>query len=95
MRKIAVILIVFYSHILIAQDISFADSSIKADGILDEVVWSTIQPFDNFHNFFPVNEGKATFDTEVRIFHDGKYLNVAFVYHDSLSEVRVNSFKAG
>ena len=50
-------------------------------------------PFSNFQNFFPINEGKANFDTEVKIYQDGKYLNIAFVYHDSLAEVRVNSLK--
>ena len=46
-----------------------------------------------FNNFFPINEGEAEFDTDIRVYHDGKYLNIAFVYHDSSSEVRANSLK--
>ncbi|MEM9920703.1 MAG: DUF5916 domain-containing protein [Bacteroidota bacterium] len=76
-----------------AQQISYINQPINADGRLDEPVWQNIQPFDGFHNFYPINEGRARFDTEVRIFQDGKYLNVAFVYHDSLPQARVNSLK--
>jgi len=40
-----------------------------------------------------LNDGLAKFDTEVKMYHDGKYLNIAMVYHDSLAENRVNSLK--
>ena len=76
-----------------AQQIPFSPTEIKADGLLDEEVWEQIQPFHNFQNFFPINEGPAYNDTEVYVFHDGTYLNVAFVYHDSSATVRVNSLK--
>ena len=94
MQKIIFLLALFYSFsTLNAQTIRYNSQAIKADGVLDEKVWSELAPFNNFQNFFPINEGKAKFDTEVKIFQDGKYLNIAFVYHDSLSEVRVNSLK--
>jgi len=73
--------------------IQYLEQSIEADGVLDEPVWEIIAPYDNFQNFFPINEGAARLDTEVKIFQDGKYLNIAFIYHDSLAEVRVNSLK--
>lgn len=77
----------------IGQTIPFIDIQIQADGSLEETIWQTIQPFQHFHNFFPINEGTATCDTEVRIFHDGQFLNIAFTYHDTTSTVRVNSLK--
>ena len=73
--------------------IKYLDQGIDADGRLDEAAWEQIPTYQGFHNFFPINEGLAKMDTEVKIYHDGKYLNVAFVYHDSLAEVRVNSLK--
>ena len=75
------------------QTIPYFETPIKADGILNETAWEEITPFNGFHNFFPINEGKASMDTDIKVFHDGKYLNLAFVYHDSLEEIRVNSLK--
>ncbi len=79
--------------ILVAQNVSYLNAPIKADGILNEAAWSELNLFKDFQNFFPINEGAATLDTDVRIFQDGKYLNIAFVYHDSTAQVRVNSLK--
>ncbi|MEM9936790.1 MAG: DUF5916 domain-containing protein [Bacteroidota bacterium] len=76
-----------------AQQIPFFQADIQADGKLDEKVWKQIAPFQNFQNFFPINEGAAHNDTDVYVFHNGTYLNIAFVYHDSSSRVRVNSLK--
>jgi len=75
------------------NNIPYITSEIKADGILDEAVWQKLKPFNNFQNYSPINEGAARFDTDVLIFQDGKYLNIAFTYKDSLVEVRVNSLK--
>ena len=89
---LALIIMLVYAE-TIAQQIPYFNSSIKTDGSLDEAIWDSIPIFHNFYNFYPIDEGKATKDTEVRIFQDGKFLNVAFVYHDSIAEVRVNSLK--
>lgn len=94
MHKLYFLLCLFLSaYQLTAQSVPFFATAIKADGILDEAIWQEVPVFNNFQNFFPINEGAARFDTDVRIFQDGKYLNIAFVYHDSLAEVRVNSLK--
>ncbi len=85
-----VTLLPFFLH---AQTIPYLEQSIQADGVLDEGIWDQIPAINGFHNFFPINDGDAKFDTDVRIFQDGKYLNIAFVYHDSLANVRVNSLK--
>jgi len=93
-RLINLILLLFTSIYVFAQaPIKYLDQSIEADGVLEEAIWKEVHAYKGFHNFFPINEGLASMDTEVKIYHDGKYLNIAFVYHDSLSEVRVNSLK--
>lgn len=76
-----------------AQQVVYNKSTIKADGIADEPVWQDITPLNGFQNFFPINDGAAEQDTDVRIYQDGKYLNVLFVYHDVASASRVNSLK--
>ncbi|MEO1515491.1 MAG: DUF5916 domain-containing protein [Bacteroidota bacterium] len=94
MNRLAILFLALLTSLpLQADNIPYIESSIKADGLLDEAVWETIVPFRNFQNFFPIDKGPARFDTEVRVFQDGKYLNIAFVYFDSLAEVRVNSLK--
>ncbi|MEM8897383.1 MAG: DUF5916 domain-containing protein [Bacteroidota bacterium] len=92
-RGLICISIVFHISLLHAQQIPYLTAEITADGKLDEEVWEQILPFRNFQNFFPINEGPAHNDTDVYVFHDGTYLNVAFVYHDSSATVRVNSLK--
>lgn len=81
------------TFLLPAQSIDYYPEAIEADGQLDEAVWTQIEPFKGFYNFFPIDEGMASMDTEVRIFHDDHFLNIAFVYHDTISAVRVNSRK--
>lgn len=94
MNKFAIsIILVIISSVLSAQKVQHINEEITADGVLDEAAWSQIEPFSGFHNFFPINEGDAKFDTEVKVFQDGDFLNIAIVYHDTLSEVRVNSMK--
>ncbi|NET37503.1 MAG: hypothetical protein F6K19_36680 [Cyanothece sp. SIO1E1] len=95
MKGIVIVMILFLTTTwaLTQSSIRHLEHTIDADGILDEAVWDQLDAYRGFHNFFPINEGKAKMDTEVKIFHDGKYLNIAFVYHDSLSEIRVNSLK--
>ena len=95
MQKIITLLLLLTTFFVgtAQNNIRFFDTEIKADGVLDEAVWQELTPFNHFHNFFPINEGDAKFDTDVKVYQDGKYLNIAFVYHDSLSAIRVNSLK--
>lgn len=95
MQKIIILTFLLFNFLMLSaqNNIPFIDFKIEANGILDEKVWEELTPFNNFQNFFPINEGKANFDTDVKIYQDGKYLNIAIVYHDSLAEVRVNSLK--
>lgn len=93
-RLVNLIFLLSISISLLSQSsVRYLNEGIEADGILNEAVWAQIPTYQGFHNFFPINEGLASKDTEVKIYQDGQYLNIAFVYHDSLSEVRVNSLK--
>ena len=94
MQKLALfVMLLVFSLEGYSQSIRFAETSIKADGILDESIWDEIIPFNGFSNYYPINGGKTDLDTDVKIYHDGKYLNVAFIYHDTLSRVKVNGMK--
>jgi len=87
------IILFLFSFQLIGQSLVFIPKEIQADGQLLESSWDNVQSMSGFYNFFPINDGLAKFDTEVKMYHDGKYLNIAMVYHDSLAENRVNSLK--
>ncbi|WP_109832629.1 carbohydrate binding family 9 domain-containing protein [Reichenbachiella versicolor] len=69
------------------------DDKIKVDGVLDESIWSKIEPIKDFYNYYPINDGMAVNDSEVKIFHDGTRLNIAVVYHDTTSQTNVSSLK--
>lgn len=94
MKYLIAIAFITISSLLSAQtSIPYYDQEITADGSLTESIWVSIPSFSDFQNYFPINDGAASMDTEVKIYHDGKYLNVAYIYHDTLAEVRVNSLK--
>ncbi|MFK7935886.1 MAG: DUF5916 domain-containing protein [Saprospiraceae bacterium] len=93
MRFLSILSFVLFTLFLNAQSVSHHTATIKADGVLDEAVWQQIEPLSGFHNFFPINDGLAAMDTEVRIYQDGKYLNIAFTYQDTLADVRISSLK--
>lgn len=86
--------LILCAHTMLGQSsIVFHDVAIKADGVLDEKVWQYSTTLSGFHNFYPINEGLAEHDTEVRLFASSTHLNIAFIYHDTTSRVRVNSLK--
>lgn len=98
MKKILLFLLLLLTQkFLLAQETNplllYKDESIKPDGMLDESVWQSIPSLSGFHNFFPLNDGLARKDTEVKIFQNGKHLNIAFIYHDTTENVNVNSLK--
>ncbi len=81
-------------HFNIAQtSIPYIKEVIHVDGNLDEAIWHKLKPFKNFQNFYPINEGAAEYDTEVKVFQNGKFLNIAFIYHDEIATIKVNSLK--
>ena len=60
---------------------------------LNEEVWKSIPIHTNFHNLLPTDEGLAENQTEVKIFHNGEYLFVGAVYHDTTAKQQVSSLK--
>ncbi len=69
------------------------DVEIVIDGVLKEDIWKELNPFSTFHNCYPIDEGMASKQTEVRAFHDGKMLYIAAVYEDSLEQSNIGSLK--
>ncbi|CAL2090058.1 Carbohydrate family 9 binding domain-like [Tenacibaculum sp. 190524A02b] len=66
---------------------------ITIDGKLDEKVWQQAEVFSEFNNFYPNDEGKATNKTEVRVFHNGKYLYISAIYFDTTSNNKISTLK--
>jgi hypothetical protein len=95
MKKIATLIVLLFSVISFSQDltIKFKDVSIEVDGKLNEEVWKSIPTHSNFHNLLPTDEGLAKNQTEVKIFHNGEFLFIGAVYHDSTSKQQVSSLK--
>ncbi|WP_159439396.1 DUF5916 domain-containing protein [Tenacibaculum agarivorans] len=75
------------------SSIVYKDVSIEIDGKLNEEVWEGIPINSNFHNLLPTDEGLAENQTEVKIFHNGEFLYIGAVYHDSTSKQQVSSLK--
>ncbi|MEX2467229.1 MAG: DUF5916 domain-containing protein [Gemmatimonadota bacterium] len=53
------------------------------DGVLDESMWSAIEPITEFRQRDPVDGGVPTERTEVRIAYDADHLYFGFILHDS------------
>jgi len=75
------------------SSIPFLENDVKIDGDINDVVWKQITPFTNFHNHFPLDNGLAENQTEVRIFHNQKYLYIHAIYHDSQARNNISSLK--
>ncbi|MEE9371682.1 MAG: DUF5916 domain-containing protein [Saprospiraceae bacterium] len=73
--------------------IPFDDGNILIDGQLDENIWSDKTSLTNFNNHFPIDQGLSKNQTEVKIFHNGTYLYIGAVYHDSESRNNVSTLK--
>jgi len=93
--KILTILFVLYINISFAQSpsIEYKEQTITVDGILDEKAWQNLDVFTDFNNFYPINDGKAVLQTEVKVFQNEKFLNIAVIYHDTTKRVNVSSLK--
>lgn len=76
-----------------ANAIHFINEQPVIDGNLSEPVWEKIEAFTDFHNYFPIDEGLAENQTEVKVFHNQQYLFVGVVYHDSDSKNNISSLK--
>lgn len=58
-------------------------TEIKIDGFLNDEGWQVIQPTGEFIQINPVENGKATFPTEVKITYDDQFIYVGAMMYDS------------
>ena len=101
MRNILFFLITtFYCHFQILaqtqQDdgkITFSNTNIELDGELNEPIWDTLISEEEFLNYIPNNGDLAANKTAVKMFHNGKKLYIAAVYHDPSPNVQIGSLK--
>ncbi|WP_442265554.1 DUF5916 domain-containing protein [Tenacibaculum sp. ZS6-P6] len=91
--KVAVLFLVCLVGYAQNSSIPFKAVAIEIDGKLNEEVWKTIPTHTNFHNLLPTDEGLAKNQTEVKIYHDGEFLYIGAVYHDTTSKQQVSSLK--
>jgi len=63
-----------------------ATGLIALDGQLNEGVWNTAEAISGFTQREPVQNEPASFDTEVRIVYDERFLYIGAVCYDSLSK---------
>jgi hypothetical protein len=97
LKKIILILLFVNRLILSGQtetnSIQYHKASIELDGKLDEKIWDSLPTYSNFKKFFPIDQGAAEKQTEVRIFHDGINLYLGVIYEDSTDRNFIGSRK--
>ena len=95
--KIFLVLIVssFFSLSIKGQKptIKFIDTEIDLDGEFNEAVWQQLDDYTGFYNYLPTDIGLAKNQTSVKLFHNGEYLFVRAVYHDSEKRTQVSTLK--
>ena len=85
-NKIHVLIIVlFASCSLIAQNkeymVKWTDDEIQLDGELAESFWNEINPVTNFWQHFPTDSLQSTFQTEIKMLYNEKFLYVGIMVH--------------
>ena len=85
-NKIHVLIIVlFASCSLIAQNkeymVKWTDDEIQLDGELAESFWNEINPVTNFWQHFPTDSLQSTFQTEIKMLYNEKFLYVGIIVH--------------
>ncbi len=73
--------------------IPFFQEKISIDGKQNESVWKELPEITGFYNWMPTDIGLAEHQTRVTMFHDGEYLYVSAVYHDTESRIQTSSLK--
>ena len=95
MKSLSIFLffLIGFQNLIVAESIPFVQEEISMDGKLTESVWNELVGFSDFQNHFPLDDGLAVNQTEVKMFHDGKNLYVGAVYYDSESRNNISSLK--
>ena len=79
--KILFLLVSFISMSAFAQNenylVKFTDNKIKADGILNEPIWSETESMGDFWQYFPKDSSKAKYQTEIRMVYDNKNIYIS------------------
>ena len=60
-----------------------SDSEIQIDGLLNEDSWKNVQPAKDFVQNFPVDGGKPSQRTEVKVIYSDKYLYIGAFNYDT------------
>lgn len=95
LKRTFCLLLLLLTNSLLAQqsEIRFLNTEISVDGKLDESVWNQLEEVTGFFNYMPTDEGLAKNQTVVKIYHNGEYLFVGAVYHDTTERRQVSSLK--
>lgn len=98
MKVIILTLLVLFATPLLSQQnqpthIPNYPISPTIDGDLSDPIWQKISPFGNFYNHFPIDNGLADNQTEVKVFHNQEFIFIGVVYHDSQARNNVSSLK--
>ena len=81
------------SQIESSYAISFHDQEITVDGVHKDEVWSQVPSISGFYNYFPIDTGLCANQTEIKVFHNGDFLFIAAVYHDTEARNNISSLK--
>jgi hypothetical protein len=95
MRVVQCLCFLLLSVCIHAQEhvIQYKNVNLSIDGKLEEEIWNSIETQTDFHNLLPTDIGLAKNQTEVKIFHNGEYLYIGAVYHDTTNKQQVSSLK--
>ncbi len=98
MKQILFTILCFWSLGIQAQDsevmtIPYLEVTAKIDGVLDDQVWENLSVISGFYNQFPNDEGLADNQTELKIFHNKKFLYIGVLYRDAEERNNIASLK--
>ena len=69
--------ILAFSQNEIPYKVNFTTEKIKIDGILDEAIWQNVTTVGEFWQTFPSDNKKATYQTDIKIAYDDKFIYVS------------------
>ena len=61
--------------------VKWIDEPIQIDGILNDPAWFSVPPSADFWQYFPTDSLPSTFQTEIRMLYDEKYLYVSAIMY--------------
>ena len=61
--------------------VKWVDNGIELDGELNEAAWSEALPATDFWQHFPTDSLQATYQTEIRMLYDEKFLYVGIIVY--------------